>query len=155
MEKIEIIQAGPEHLDRLMEWRMEVLDHVFPDSGASADDALMAANRDYYRRQIASGGHVACFALADGVTVGCGGICLQEELPSPDNPDGRCAYLMNVYCREAYRRRGVGRTIVRWLVGVAAEKGIRKIYLETTDSGRRLYRSVGFREMKDMMHFEQ
>ncbi len=26
-----------------------------------------------------------------------------EELPSPDNPSGKCAYLMNIYVREAFR----------------------------------------------------
>lgn len=152
MRQIEIVQAGIESLEMLMEWRMEVLRHVFALPEDASIEELEKANLSYYRQQIPQGGHVACFARVDGETVGCGGVCIYEEMPSPDNPNGRCAYLMNIYCREPYRHQGVGRVIVRWLVGQALDRGIKKIYLETTDSGRSLYRSVGFQEMKDMMH---
>ena len=152
MEQIEIVQAGTDDLETLMQWRMEVLRHVFA-LPAEADTAeLEQENHRYYEQQLSQGGHTACFAKIDGVIVGCGGVCFYDEMPSPDNPDGRCAYLMNIYCREAYRKRGVGRAVVRWLTGYALGKGIRKIYLETTDEGRKLYESTGFREMKDMMH---
>ena len=152
MEQIEIGSAGIEDIETLMHWRMEVLHHVFalPEDADTAE--LEQENRRYYEQQLPLGGHAACFARVDGVIVGCGGVCFYDEMPSPDNPNGRCAYLMNVYCREAYRRKGVGRVIVRWLVGRALGQGIRKIYLETTDRGRKLYQSAGFEEMKDMMH---
>jgi N-acetylglutamate synthase-like GNAT family acetyltransferase len=73
-------------------------------------------------------------------------------MPSPDNANGKCAYLMNIYCREPYRHQGVGHALVRWLVGQVQASGIRKIYLETSDSGRPLYQSLGFRDMENMMH---
>ena len=154
MEQIEIVQASLEDIEELMQWRMEVLQHVFSLSADSDMTRLQEENRRYYDQQIPHSGHIACFARLNGETVGCGGVCLYEEMPSPDNPDGRCAYLMNIYCREAHRHRGVGRTIVRWLVGQALGKGIKKIYLETSDSGRRLYETMGFQEMKDMMQIK-
>ena len=72
-------------------------------------------------------------------------------MPSPDNPSGRCAYLMNIYVRPRFRRRGIGAAIVRRLVAEARNRGIEKTYLETSGSGRNLYRSLGFAEMPDMM----
>ncbi len=82
----------------------------------------------------------------------CGGLCLYDEMPSPDNPTGRCAYLMNIYVRPEYQGHGYGKRIVRWLVGVALSRGIKKIYLETSEAGRLLYSFLGFSDMKDMMH---
>jgi GNAT superfamily N-acetyltransferase len=152
MGKIMIIRAGLEDLDSLMEWRMEVLHQVFSLSDDFDTTQLEAENRRYYRQQLPQGGHIACFARIDGVTVGCGGVCLYEEMPSPDNANGKCAYLMNIYCREPYRHQGVGHALVRWLVGQVQASGIRKIYLETSDSGRPLYQSLGFRDMENMMH---
>lgn len=152
MEHIEIVKAEIEDIETLMQWRMEVLHHVFSLSAETDMTDLERENRQYYERQIPAGGHIACFAKVEGVIVGCGGVCFYDEMPSPDNPNGHCAYLMNVYCREDYRQKGVGRTIVHWLVDRAQEKNIRKIYLETTDKGRKLYESAGFRDMKDMMH---
>lgn len=134
----------------LMEWRAEVIAHVF---GRPPGEALMAANRDYYKRHLADGSHVAFVASADGAECGCGGLCLSEELPSPDNPSGRCAYLMNIYVREPFRNRGIAHAIVKRLIREANLRGCGKIYLESTNEGRPVYASLGFRDMPDMMKY--
>ena len=54
-------------------------------------------------------GPLACFAYVGNEIVGCGGICLYQEMPSPDNPSGGCAYLMNIYTRPEFRGQGVGK----------------------------------------------
>lgn len=146
-----IRQASVEELDKLMAWRMEVLGEVFAIPPGTDTSALQRANREYYLHALPKGEHIACFAETGGETVGCGGICLQQEMPSPDNPTGLCAYLMNIYVRPAFRKQHVGTAIVLWLVEQARERGIGKIYLETSDTGRTMYRHLHFEEMKDML----
>lgn len=146
-----IDKAELKDLDLLMEWRMEVLHEVFSIPREQQADALEQENRNYYQTALAEGSHIACFARHEGEVVGCGGICLHREMPSPDNPSGRCAYLMNIYTRRKYRGNGVGEKIVSWLVRQAADQGITKIYLETSDAGRTLYRRMGFSPMPDQM----
>lgn len=135
-------------LEELMKWRREVIANVF---GTIADEALLEANHRYYMTHIPDRSHVAIVASHDGIDCGCGAVCFSEELPSPDNPGGKCAYLMNIYVREAYRNKGIAHRIVRRLLDLAAERGCEKIYLETTDEGRPLYLTIGFRDMPDMM----
>ncbi len=149
--EIQIKKADITDLDLLVEMRMETLREVFPASKCYFRDDLEEQNRNYYSWALPAGKHIACFARTDDDTVGCGGLCLYQEMPSPDNPDGQCAYLMNIYCRPAYRRHGVGEAVVRWLVGQARQRHITKIYLETSDTGRNLYEKLGFHEMRDMM----
>ena len=72
-------------------------------------------------------------------------------MPSPDNPTGKCAYLMNIYTKPQFRKQGVGEAIIKWLVEQAIKRGISKIYLETSESGKRLYTKFGFVPMQDMM----
>lgn len=134
----------------LMRWRREVMENVF---GIIPSGRLLVANRQYYRRNIAEGRHIAIVAEIDGIGVGCGAICLSEELPSPDNPSGKCAYLMNIYVREEHRGHGVGHVMVRWLVDKAKDLGCDKIYLETTDCARPLYNSIGFENLPGMMKY--
>ncbi len=143
---VRIREATARDIDQLMEWRMETLRHVF--GTLEDEEGLYAANLDYYRREIPGGGHVAVFAEVGRETAGCGGICLYREMPSPDNPSGKCAYLMNIYTREAYRDQGVGKAIVSWLVARAGSLGVQKIYLESTEQGRALYESLGFSDMR-------
>ena len=133
-----------------MHWRREVIENVF---GTEPSKRLMVANRQYYRRHIADGTHIAVVASTDDTDAGCGAICLTEELPSPDNPSGRCACLMNIYVREEFRNRGVAHAIVRWLVNKARQLGCDKIYLETTDMAQPLYRSIGFNDLPGTMKY--
>lgn len=142
-------------LPTLMHWRKEVIEDVF---GVVPSKALMVANRQYYRKHMEDGTHIAVVAEVNDADmdykgVGCGSLCLTEELPSPDNPSGHCAYLMNIYVRSQWRDRGVGHAIVRWLVNRALESGCDKIYLETTDAARSLYKSIGFDELPGIMKY--
>lgn len=135
-------------IDTLMRWRREVVANVF---GEVPDEALTAANRDYYLRHVADGTHLAFVAETDGEECGCGAVCLTEELPSPDNPSGKCAYLMNIYVRAPFRGHGVAHAVVRRLIEEGKRMGCGKIYLETTEEGRSVYASLGFRDLPDMM----
>lgn len=134
----------------LMHWRREVIENVF---GVIPAKALMAANRRYYQQHIADGSHIAVVAELGDTDVGCGAVCLSEELPSPDNPSGRCAYLMNIYVREEYRAQGIGHAIVEWLLEKARESGCDKIYLETTAGARPLYIDMGFKDLPGIMKY--
>ncbi len=136
----------------LMSWRAEVIEHVF---GEKAGEQLLEANRGYYIRHIADGSHYAVVSVCDGEECGCGSVCFTDELPSPDNPSGRCAYLMNIYVRSAYRNHGIAHRIVSHLIEVSSGRGCGKIYLETTDDGKPVYSSLGFSEMPDMMKYKE
>lgn len=134
----------------LMHWRREVIENVF---GVEPSKRLLVANRQYYQRNIAEGRHIAIVAEMDGAEAGCGAICLSEELPSPDNPTGRCAILMNIYVREEFRGQGIGRTIVEWLLDKARQLECDKIYLETTDNAHILYKHIGFNDLIGYMKY--
>ncbi len=149
--EIQIRKADIADIDTLVQWRMTTLHEVFPDSVYDFPENLEEENRAYYLWALPAEAHIACFAYADDEIVGCGGVCLHEEMPSPDNPTGKCAYLMNIYCAPSCRGRGVGGSIVRWLIDRAKERNITKIYLETTEDGRKLYEKLGFTDMQDMM----
>ena len=60
---------------------------------------------------------------------------------------------MNIYARPQFRRHGVGDAVVRWLIGQAEQRGISKIYLETSEDGRPLYQEIWFRDMRGYMKF--
>ena len=147
----EIRRAGLEDLELLMAWRMRVLREVFSLHDGQPAGALEAENRRYYQEAVPAGLHIPCFAHMGGEIVGCGGLCLSREMPSPDNPTGKCAYLMNIYTKPQFRKRGVGEAIIKWLVAQATKCGISKIYLETSEAGKRLYTKFGFIPMLDMM----
>ena len=147
---IELIQI--KDLEELMRWRAEVIENVF---GETPSASLLLANREYYEKHVPEGTHIAFKAMYDGVEAGSGSLCLTDELPSPDNPSGHCAYLMNIYVRQPYREHGIGHAIVKRLLEEAQKRGCEKVYLETTAEGRGVYESLGFLDMPDMMKLKR
>lgn len=143
---IELVQI--KDFEELMKWRKEVIENVFSEK---PDKTLLESNMEYYRKHIPDDSHIAFKAIYDGEEAGSGSLCLSDELPSPDNPTGHCAYLMNIYVRKPFRERGVGHAIVKRLMAEAVERNCGKVYLETTSDGRGIYESLGFRDMPDMM----
>ncbi|MCM1369455.1 MAG: GNAT family N-acetyltransferase [Candidatus Amulumruptor caecigallinarius] len=138
-------------VEELMKWRAEVIRNVF---NVEPFRTLLEENEKYYNTHLPDGSHLAIVASSDGKEAGVGSICLSEELPSPDNPAGKCAYLMNIYVREKFRNRGIATMIIEHLVNLAKSHGCGKIYLESTEMAKPLYHECGFAEMKNMMKHE-
>ena len=130
MNEITLRLADIQELERLLAWRKVVLKEVFPDCTEEKLNAVIEENRLYYLRTLANGEHIACFACCGEQIIGCGGLCLYSEMPSPDNPNGKCGYLMNIYVLPEYRQNGTGKKIVEYLVGQARQHGAGKIYLK-------------------------
>ncbi|MDR2921627.1 MAG: GNAT family N-acetyltransferase [Tannerella sp.] len=153
--EIIIRRATLQNIDVLMKWRMEVLHEVFSLSPETDTGMLEKSNRLYYEQSLPCDHHIACFACDGEEIVGCGGICIYQEMPSPDNPTGWCGYLMNIYTTRFYRNRGIGKKTVQWLVEQARQRGITKVYLETSDSARGMYLGMGFEAMPDLMRLTE
>lgn len=85
-------------------------------------------------------GHIFLVAVADGAVIGSAALIIE---------DGQVGRLVRVSVAAAYRRRGLGRALVHRLIGIARERGLRRLWMETNDDWEpalSLYRSCGFRE---------
>ena len=91
----------------------------------------------------------------DGISRGAGGVSFFQVMPTYHNPSGRKAYIMNMYTKPEYRRRGIAFITLDLLVHDAREKGITAISLEATAMGRPLYEKYGFVEMWNEMELPQ
>lgn len=151
MDGISYVRATPDDIDRLIEARDEVIRAVW---GLSEDDditGVLDETRDYFERAIPSGKHVAFVAYDGPAFLGCSGISYYRVMPTPDNPTGRKGYVMNMYVRGEYRRRGVASRMLELLLADAAERGVDFVALEASEDGRPFYETFGFRPMPDEM----
>ncbi|MCR5546634.1 MAG: GNAT family N-acetyltransferase [Lachnospiraceae bacterium] len=157
-ENIVIKELSTDDMDCLLELRMEVLSHVFSEEKESISnhewEKIRKENENYYSEELETRGHIACAIYVDQKLAGCGGVCLYREMPSPDNSSGNCAYLMNIYVREAYRRKGLAKRLCEFLIQKAREFGAEKIYLESSDMAVNLYKNIGFTNMNGYMKFD-
>ncbi|MGE5273427.1 MAG: GNAT family N-acetyltransferase [Verrucomicrobiota bacterium] len=74
--------------------------------------------------------------------------------------DPHDAEIKSMHTAEAARRRGYGRAMVDHLLAVAADRGVRRVYLETGSAevfspARRLYVSAGFEPCGPFGEYEE
>ena len=131
-------------MDGLAESRDEVLRAVY-GLGDEADlSAVEKATREYYAGSLADGNHTA-YLIRDGERfVGTGGISYYRVMPTWDNPTGWKAFIMNMYVRPEYRRKGIATRMLGVLLDDVKERGITHIGLEASEMGRPLYARHGF-----------
>ena len=142
-------------LDILTETRIEVL-RAANRLDASADmTQVERATLAYYRSALADGSHTAYLVFDRDVFVGAGGVSYYAVMPTYHNPTGRKAYIMNMYTRPAYRRRGIAARTLDLLVQDARGRGVHAISLEATSMGRPLYEAYGFVPMTSEMELPE
>lgn len=147
-------KAAIDELDTLLQWRMRVLQEVFQLYENDKNYlAIRRNNETYYRKHLIEGSHTACFAVenSNDRIVGCGGICYQFEMPSPDNVSGTNGYLMNIYTIPEVRGEGIGQKILKFLIDEAKSRDVEKIYLESSDVAKNFYEEIGFVDLKNYM----
>ncbi len=105
----------------------------------------------YYQNNLENENHCAYLVFFEEEFVGAGAVSFFEVMPTYHNPSGKKAYIMNMYTKPTYRRRGSAYKLLDILVHEARDKKINTITLEATRAGRPLYEKYGFISMKDEM----
>ena len=81
--------------------------------------------------------------------IGFGEACLYEVIPGFVNPNGRRAYIMNIYTDPAYRGNGIATKILDMLVNECRERGVHQITLNSSAMGKHVYEAYGFMPMSE------
>ncbi|HKT03984.1 MAG TPA: GNAT family N-acetyltransferase [Rugosimonospora sp.] len=114
------------------------------DGGAVSGAAALfdfPTRTEWVQRFLAQPGHHLCLAYLDGAPAG---FVSGVELTHPDK--GTEMFLYELAVDEAFRRRGVGRALVRALAGRARERGCYSMWVLTDEdnvAALRTYRSAG------------
>lgn len=144
-------KATIDDLDLLTKTRIEVLrvaNHLEDNIDMSE---VEKQSYEYYQKSLQNGSHLAYLIFDEETFVGAGGISYFQVMPTYHNPTGQKAYIMNMYTKPEYRRKGIALKTLDLLVTDARERGITAISLEATKMGRLLYEKYGFIAMKDEM----
>ena len=148
---LEYRKATIEDIGLLTKTRIEVLRAVNKLSDDTDMTEIEQQSYAYYQKALQDGTHTACLVLDGDRFAGAGGISYYQVMPTYHNPSGYKAYIMNMYTRPEYRRQGVARRTLDFLISDAKARGISFISLEATQMGRPLYENVGFVPMTDEM----
>jgi GNAT superfamily N-acetyltransferase len=133
----------------VLEHRLAMLEAVFqsehPDMAQASPQQMREANAAWLERHLGEDFH-AWLAELDGRAVGSAAVMWFPHPPSPINPIGLEAYVLNVFTDARWRRRGVARALMERIVEEARARGVKRIWLRASEDGRPLYVDMGCRE---------
>ena len=144
-------KATIDDLEILTETRIEVLRAANQLSDDVDMSEVKKQSYKYCQNSLANDTHVAYLIYDDEKFVGAGGVSYFQVMPTYHNPTGKKAYIMNMYTKPSYRKKGIAFKTLDLLVADAKARGITAISLEATDMGRPLYEKYGFIKMNDEM----
>jgi GNAT superfamily N-acetyltransferase len=145
-------KAVLEDIPTLIDLRVEFMKEVIGPDGKKEGEELLRANLlDYFTEKLPTDEFIAWLALEEAEIIATSGLSFYNRPPSFMIKDGRCAYIMNMYTKAAYRGQGIAKTLFGSIVEEAKAKGCSYISLHATELGRPVYEQFGFNASKDEM----
>jgi GNAT superfamily N-acetyltransferase len=112
---------------------------------AQPDDTSILPNlRNWFQEKLANGDFSAFLAVVGDEVIASSGLVVHEHPPGIMIPNGREAYIMNMYTRPAWRGKGIASSIFRKLLEIAREKDCSRVALHALPAGRGIYEKEGF-----------
>lgn len=146
-------KATTEHIDELSVLRGIVLSEVNKTTDPCEIQAYVDSNLIYLREAIPKEEFIAWIAIDNGKIVATSGIVFYNIAPCKTCPNGKTAYIQNMYTRKEYRRQGLARELFNRTMEEARSKGCLKVMLNASDDGKFLYEQYGFIDVPNEMEY--
>ena len=150
---MEFRRATIEDIPQLLEFRIALLRSAVGEGKTEQWEIMKQKSIEYYQKSLKDNTHSAYMVYDGEVCIGTGGICFYEILPTYYKPTGKKAYIINMYTRPEYRKRGIATQVLNLLVRDALNQGYTYISLEATKMGQALYEKCGFAFLQSEMQF--
>ncbi len=145
--------AGEDELELLLKLRMEFVREFRPEYGPERLNTIEQGSVGYFREKAAQGQYTAFFGEADGQIVCTAALLFYDYPPIACEKPRKIGHVLNFYTRKPYRRRGLGRALMDFILEYAKEHGVDKVDLDATEDGFPLYQKCGFRTNDRYMHY--
>lgn len=127
---------------------------MFHEMGYRDEDAMdrmCDAFRPWLARKLRDNEYLAWFAVDSGGAIASGlGLWLMDWPPHMIGPGAPRGNILNVYTRPESRRLGLARRLMDAALAWCWLNGVRAVILHSSDDGRPLYESLGFKPTNEM-----
>ncbi len=131
---------------------------MFVDAGRQDNATLERMSgkfKPWVERMLAEGKYIGWLTEEDGRVIAGAGLMIMDWPPHPLDYGDKRGYLLNVYVEPEYRRRKLASHLIDNALAEARRRNIRVVALHSTEEGRALYESNGFRQTNEMFYVEQ
>ncbi len=138
--------ANLNDIDELIEFRIEFLQEIQNSPTNREIDIFRKSLKDFLLEKMKSNEFIAWLAEFDNSIVATCGLSYLQKPPHFINMTGKFAYIMNMYTKPKWRRKGIGSALLGKLIEEIKKKELTSVVLHATPYGKPLYEKFGFRE---------
>jgi GNAT superfamily N-acetyltransferase len=145
-----IRRATTKDLDLLVQHRHRMFEEMTrptEEELAVHDASYRSWAREMMRKRLL---HAYVVETSGGKPAASGGVWLRDMQPSPGHPHGMVPYVLSVYTRPEFRRKGLASMIVQEATEWARKHGYYKVVLHASKTGRKVYSQLGWKRTWEM-----
>ena len=150
MPGFKIPRATPKDIGLLVEHRRKMFEEMSRPTEEELsvhDESYRLWAREMMKRRLL---HAYVVETPSGEPAASGGVWLREMQPSPGHPHGMVPYVLSVYTRPEFRRKGLASMILKEATEWARKHGHYKIVLHASRTGRKVYSQLGWERTWEM-----
>ncbi len=144
MNKISYKLASIDDIPEVIDMRIAFLTELSGPHDEETVRTLKAALHNYFINAISENSFICFLALVQNEIAGIGAVVLRQRAGYFANPNGKEGYIMCMYTRPEFRKRGISTEILNRLMAEAKSKGTCFFELHATKEGEPVYIKNGF-----------
>ena len=142
MTTFTIRRATSEDIEALIQLRLQLFRETGDLRAEHSEQETADMARTYFQHTIPTEQFLAWVAEINGQIIGTSGLIFFEKPPTITRH--REAYVMNMYTVPQWQRRGVASALLQEIIAYVRTTPASRLWLRTTEQGRRLYETHGF-----------
>lgn len=151
---VEYRLATKDDIDDLVKLRMSLLCEVDKTYTEDEKVQIIESNTKYMLNSFSDGSFVSWLAVDNSKIIAISGISFYNLPPNKKCPNGKVAYISNMFTHSDYRNQGIASKLFELTVEEAKKRQCTKILLNATDMGKPIYEKYGFKVISnDMVYF--
>ncbi|NVM19403.1 MAG: GNAT family N-acetyltransferase [Candidatus Lokiarchaeota archaeon] len=139
-------KANLDDIDELIKFRIHFLKEIQDCPSDEEIKTFRKSLKDYFLEKMKSNEFIAWLAESDNEIIATSGLSFLQKPPHFINMTGKFAYIMNMYTKPEWRRKGIGSELLEKLFEEIKQNGIQPVVLHSTPTGRPLYEKYGLRD---------
>ena len=146
---LEFRVATAEDIRVLIDLRIDFLVELYGRRAQPDIDALKTQLLQYFSQAITDKTYYTIICENAGEIAGVGALLVRTQPGHILFPRGRTGYIMNMYTKPPFRRRGIGQNLFGRLIDLARALDMDKLELHASRFGEKLYRKNHFTTPKN------
>ncbi|MFR0585074.1 GNAT family N-acetyltransferase [Lactobacillus porci] len=146
----QVVELDKKAVDDFWHLRKELFLELGEITKETDVEELESASKKYYLDHI--GKDLLNWGIRqDGHLAAIGSLCLFSRIPYQENLTGQEGYILNIFTSKNYRKQGMANQILDAIIDEAKKRGVRRLWLSSSDQGKPIYLDKGFREKANEM----